>query len=56
MIPIPGTKRRPYLDETVAALNVTLTAGVVKRIEAMVPVGCTFGSQYPEAMMETLHR
>jgi aryl-alcohol dehydrogenase-like predicted oxidoreductase len=56
IIPIPGTKRRQYLEENVAALNVTLTEDIVKRIDALVPVGVPFGSRYPAAMMEALHR
>jgi aryl-alcohol dehydrogenase-like predicted oxidoreductase len=56
IIPIPGTKRRKYLEENVAALNVTLTPDVMQRIEALVPVGFPLGTRYPAEMMETLNR
>jgi aryl-alcohol dehydrogenase-like predicted oxidoreductase len=56
IVPIPGTKRRLYLEENVAALNVTLTADMVERIDALVPVGFTLGTRYPEAMMGALNR
>lgn len=56
IVPIPGTKRRLYLEENVAALNVTLTADMVKRIDDMAPVGFTLGTRYPEMMMGALNR
>jgi aryl-alcohol dehydrogenase-like predicted oxidoreductase len=56
IVPIPGTKRRMYLEENVAALNVTLTADMVKRIDEMAPLGFTLGTRYPEAMMGALNR
>ncbi len=56
IVPIPGTKRRMYLEENVAALNVTLTADMVKRIDDMAPVGFTLGTRYPEVMMGALNR
>lgn len=56
IVPIPGTKRRMYLEENVAALNVTLTADFVKRIDDMAPVGFALGTRYPAAMMGALTR
>ena len=56
IIPIPGTKRRTYLEENVAALNITLTADLVKRIDALVPVDFPLGTRYPTEMMGALHR
>ena len=56
ILPIPGTKRRTYVEENVGALTVTLTADMVKRIEALVPVGFTLGTRYPAEMMGALHR
>jgi aryl-alcohol dehydrogenase-like predicted oxidoreductase len=56
IIPIPGTKRRQYLEENVAALNVTLRADVVQRLDALVPVGFPLGTRYPAEMMGALHR
>ena len=51
IIPIPGTKRRNYLDENKAALNVKLTAADLRQIEEVAPKGSVSGLRYPEAMM-----
>jgi aryl-alcohol dehydrogenase-like predicted oxidoreductase len=51
IIPIPGTKRRKYLDENAAALNVKLAAEDLRRIEEVAPKGAVSGLRYPEAMM-----
>lgn len=51
MIPIPGTKRRKYLEDNLGALNVTLTADDLTRIDAIAPQGVAAGTRYPEAMM-----
>jgi aryl-alcohol dehydrogenase-like predicted oxidoreductase len=51
IIPIPGTKRRKYLDENTAALEVKLTASDLCRIEEAAPRGAVSGQRYPEAMM-----
>lgn len=56
IVPIPGTKRRIYLEENVAALSVRLTTDMVKRIDTMAPVDFTSGTRYPEAMMGALNR
>ena len=46
VVPIPGTKRRRYLDENVAALDVTLTAEDLRRIEEVAPKGAFAGERY----------
>ncbi len=51
IIPIPGTKRRNYLDENVAALQLKLTADDLRRIEEVAPKGAVSGLRYPEPMM-----
>jgi aryl-alcohol dehydrogenase-like predicted oxidoreductase len=56
IVPIPGTKRRVYLEENVAALNLTLSADMLKRIDEVAPVGFTLDTRYPEAMMGALNR
>jgi aryl-alcohol dehydrogenase-like predicted oxidoreductase len=56
VVPIPGTKRRTYLDENLAALDVTLTADDVAQIEAVFPVGVAAGLRYPEAAMASVNR
>ena len=56
IIPIPGTKRRKYLEENVAALQVKLTAEDLRRIEEVAPKGAAAGPRYPEAMMALVNR
>jgi len=48
VVPIPGTKRRRYLQENVGALDVTLSAGDLARIEELVPVGAAAGPRYAD--------
>lgn len=56
IVPIPGTKRRKYLEENVTALDVKLTAEDLKRINEVAPHGVAAGTRYPEAMMKTVNR
>jgi aryl-alcohol dehydrogenase-like predicted oxidoreductase len=56
IIPIPGTKRRTYLEENVAALNVKLTADDLRRIDEVAPKGVAAGARYPEMMMSMVNR
>jgi aryl-alcohol dehydrogenase-like predicted oxidoreductase len=56
IVPIPGTKRRKYLQENVGALDVGLTGKELKRIEELAPKDAFAGSRYPEAMMKLLSR
>ena len=56
VIPIPGTKRRKYLEENVGALNVKLTAEDLRRIDEVAPKGVAVGARYPEAMMSMVNR
>ena len=51
IVPIPGTKRRKYLEENAGALNVKLTADDVARIDRMIPPGAASGARYaPHAL------
>ncbi|HJR07945.1 MAG TPA: aldo/keto reductase [Pyrinomonadaceae bacterium] len=56
IVPIPGTKRRKYLEENVAALDVEITADDLKRIDEVAPKGVAAGARYPEASMATVNR
>ncbi|MGW4828614.1 aldo/keto reductase [Amycolatopsis japonica] len=56
VVPIPGTKRRKYLEENVASVGLKLTAEDVAAIEAAVPADAVAGERYPEASMRTLSR
>ena len=48
VVPIPGTKRRTYLDENVGALDVVLTADELARIDELLPVGSAIGPRYQD--------
>ena len=52
IVPIPGTKRRKYLEENVAAVDVVLSPAEIAAIEAVFPQGAAAGSRYAEAMMK----
>lgn len=56
VVPIPGTKRRKYLEENVAAANIELTADELKQIEEVAPLGVAAGPRYPEHMMRLIGR
>lgn len=56
IVPIPGTKRRRYLDENLGAINVALTPAERASIDAVFPRGAASGPRYPEAMMGALGR
>lgn len=56
IVPIPGTKRRKYLQENVGALDVNLSSEDIARIEEVAPKGAFAGSRYPEAMMKLLNK
>lgn len=51
IVPIPGTKRRKYLEDNVAALDVKLTDEDLRRIDEIFPTGAAAGQRYPEHMM-----
>ncbi len=55
IVPIPGTKRRKYLEENVGALDVTLTKEDLRRIEEIFPTGAAAGERYPEHMMKIVN-
>ena len=55
ILPIPGTKRRKYLEENLGALQVQLTPGDLQRIEEVAPKGIASGLRYPEAMMHLVN-
>ncbi|MRR38546.1 aldo/keto reductase [bacterium] len=56
IIPIPGTKRRKWLEENIAALEVTLSAEDRSRLEAIAPKGVAAGERYGEAMMNFMKK
>jgi aryl-alcohol dehydrogenase-like predicted oxidoreductase len=48
VVPIPGTKRRTYLEENVAAVDVSLTDDDLKRLDEILPPGAAAGDRYPD--------
>ncbi len=56
IVPIPGTKRRKYLQENIGALDTTLTSKDLDGINELSPKGVAAGSRYPEAMMKLVGR
>lgn len=52
IVPIPGTKRRSYLEENAAASEIGLTADDLARLSELAPKGVALGDRYPEAMMK----
>jgi len=55
LVPIPGTKRRKYLDENVGALEVTLSAAELEELGEVFPPDVAAGSRYPEQAMGLLN-
>ncbi|HEY8866155.1 MAG TPA: aldo/keto reductase [Solirubrobacteraceae bacterium] len=48
IVPIPGTKRRAYLEENVAADDIELSAEDLRRIDELAPAGAAAGDRYPD--------
>jgi aryl-alcohol dehydrogenase-like predicted oxidoreductase len=55
IVPIPGTKRRKYLEENVAAIDVKLSEENLRRIDEIFPAGAASGQRYPEHMMAVVN-
>ncbi len=51
MIPIPGTKRRSYLEQNAAAVEIRLSAKDLKRLDEVAPCGVASGERYSADMM-----
>jgi len=56
LVPIPGTKRRKYLEENAAAADIKLTPAQVAELEAAVPQAEIAGDRYAEANMKAIDR
>jgi aryl-alcohol dehydrogenase-like predicted oxidoreductase len=56
VVPIPGTKRRRYLEENVAAAAIALSAAEVAALDAALPPGSVAGPRYDEERMRTVDR
>ncbi|MCL2898276.1 aldo/keto reductase [Brenneria tiliae] len=56
IVPIPGTKRRRYLEENIGALDVALSAQELAAIDAIFPFNAAAGDRYGAEGMATLDR
>jgi aryl-alcohol dehydrogenase-like predicted oxidoreductase len=56
IVPIPGTKRRKYLEENAAAADIRLTDDDLRRIEEAMPRGSVAGERYAEQQMRAVNR
>ncbi|MDB5964309.1 MAG: aldo/keto reductase [Polaromonas sp.] len=55
VIPIPGTKRRSYLDENIAALDVQLTPDDLELLDRSFPADAAAGLRYPESFIGSVN-
>jgi aryl-alcohol dehydrogenase-like predicted oxidoreductase len=56
VVPIPGTKRRKYLEENIVAADVSLSTGDMQRLDAALPPESVAGPRYGERMMSYIDR
>ncbi|MCY0387257.1 aldo/keto reductase [Robbsia sp. Bb-Pol-6] len=56
IVPIPGTKRRTYLEENVAAASITLSVDEIAALDAALPANVVAGARYNEARMAAVDR
>lgn len=56
VVPIPGTKRRTYLEENVAAVDVKLSVADLQRLSSAIPQGAAAGDRYQARAMAALNK
>lgn len=56
IVPIPGTKRRKYLEENIGALDIEITPQELQQIDEIAPQGVAAGTRYPAAHMSAINR
>jgi aryl-alcohol dehydrogenase-like predicted oxidoreductase len=56
IVPIPGAKRRPHLEENAAATQVHLSREELREIDEALPPGSASGTRYSEAAMKSVNR
>jgi aryl-alcohol dehydrogenase-like predicted oxidoreductase len=56
VVPIPGTKRRKYLEENAAALDIELSADDLRRLDQVMPHGIAAGTRYSKEGMQAVNR
>ena len=55
IVPIPGTKRRSYLEDNAGAADVTLTPEELRRIDEIAPKDVAVGARYAEGAMRLVN-
>jgi aryl-alcohol dehydrogenase-like predicted oxidoreductase len=56
IVPIPGTKRRQYLEENAAAVDLSLSRSDLERIESAIPKGSAAGDRYSSSGLALVER
>ena len=56
IIPIPGTKKRHYLEENIKAVSIQFSAEELQQLSEAIPVGAASGPRYPERAMNSVNR
>jgi aryl-alcohol dehydrogenase-like predicted oxidoreductase len=54
IVPIPGTKRRTYLEQNIAAADIKLDAAEIEALDKALPAGSAAGLRYPEFQLKGL--
>ncbi len=54
VVPIPGTKRRSYLEQNTAAVDIRLSIAEIAQLSEMFPPGAASGTRYPEKQLASL--
>lgn len=55
IVPIPGTKRRKYIEENAGAVDIILSKSQLAELDAIFPMGAASGMRYPEGAMKTVN-
>jgi aryl-alcohol dehydrogenase-like predicted oxidoreductase len=56
IVPIPGTRHVRYLEDNVGALKVELSAGDLRKLDEVFPLGVAVGDRYTEQGMKSVNR
>ena len=56
IVPIPGTKRRKYLEENIGAISVSLSQDEIARISEAIPPGAASGTRYPQQALSAVNK
>ena len=56
IVPIPGTKRRKYLEENIGAISISLSQDELARISEAIPPGAASGTRYPQQALSAVNK